>query len=111
MTKGPRATTASCNGRPAWSSARKGLSGARIATSDASRLLLISVSMWDWRVLLGIFRFQLGLELSLSPLASVPIETENSVAFGFKPTRVVWVIEKTRHTFIVRSISRLINPN
>jgi P-type Mg2+ transporter len=33
-----------------------------------SRLhLSISVSMWDWGVLPGIFRFQLGLELSLSP--------------------------------------------
>jgi len=37
-------------------------------------------------------------------LASVPIETENSVMFGFKPTRVAWVVEKTRHAFIVRSM-------
>jgi transposase len=29
--------------------------------------LSISVSMWDWRVLLRIFRFQLGLEPSPSP--------------------------------------------
>ena len=27
----------------------------------------ISVSMWDWRVLRVFFRFQLGLEPSLSP--------------------------------------------
>ena len=36
---------------------------------------------------------------------------ENVSAFGFKPPRVVWVVEETRHALIVRSIRRSINPN
>jgi hypothetical protein len=113
------------------------------------------------------FGFNVGLESTLGTLsvsietgnlASVPIETENSVrsgkdALSFKcrlpafhilacdlllpgsnrfhgeliehaedpcgyavchpcrPTRVVWVVEKMRHAFIVRSIRRSSNPN